>query len=176
MEAGRDADGATNQRTAVSASAANADTQSQNGVQDASSDVPNKDHVPSKKATTPEGVTNLAFTIDFGEESKHGMEGRSLGDMMPPRMRKSLRDRKEKQLEKSSASSSQSSAVKEKSTPEKHKLLADKSKPKSTDKVSVSTHAILHINHARYKTYIEQLQRVSHGKCLALSLANFLYV
>lgn len=172
MEAGGEVEGGDNHRTTVSNSVNNADKHSQNGVTDTSSDVPNKEHVPAKSAGTPEGVTNLAFTIDFGEESKTPLEGRSLGDLMPPKMRKSLRERKEKQMEKASANTSLSSS-KEKITPEKHKTVTDKSKPKSTEKIAVSLHFSCSI--FLLKQNMSGCKKV-HSKLLLLSLTNILNV
>ncbi|XP_052273894.1 centrosomal protein of 170 kDa protein B-like isoform X3 [Dreissena polymorpha] len=72
-----------------------------------SSNVPNTNTTPvvpysdpNKTCTTPEGVTNMAFTVDFGDDSKSSLEGRSLGDFMPPKLRKSFRERQEKSHEK----------------------------------------------------------------------------
>ncbi|XP_052766551.1 uncharacterized protein LOC128207571 isoform X3 [Mya arenaria] len=93
---------------------------------DTSSDVPNANNVPTSNntsttnpttSTTPEGIANMAFTIDFGDEPKSAnVEGRSLGDFMPPKLRKSFRERQES---KSSSKASKSSS--EKVTPEKSK-------------------------------------------------------
>jgi len=131
--------GGDNQGTTASCSFTNGDKHSHNGDTNdnaTNADVPNNNPAGGKTASTPEGVTNLAFTIDFGEESKTTLEGRSLGDLMPPRMRKSLRERKEKQVEKTSPNTSQPS-IKDKITPEKQKMV-EKSKPKSGEKVPVS--------------------------------------
>ena len=72
----------------------------QNGVQD-SEHVPKEETTLARKSATPEGISNMAFTVDFGDEdSKKSTDGRSLSDFVPSKIRKSFRERKEKSAEK----------------------------------------------------------------------------
>ena len=75
----------------------------QNGVQD-SEYVPKEEATLAQKSATPEGTSNMAFTVDFGDEdSKKSLEGHSLSDFVPSKIRKSFRERKEKSAEKADA-------------------------------------------------------------------------
>ena len=72
----------------------------QNGVQD-SEHVPKEETTLARKSATPEGISNMAFTVDFGDEdSKKSLDGHSLSDFVPSKIRKSFRERKEKSAEK----------------------------------------------------------------------------
>ena len=71
----------------------------QNGVHDAEH-VQNEETTLARKSATPEGHS-MAFTVDFGDEdSTKSIDGRSLSDFMPSKIRKSFRERKEKSAEK----------------------------------------------------------------------------
>ena len=71
----------------------------QNGVHDCEH-VPMEETTLARKSATPEGHS-MAFTVDFGDEdSKKSVEGRSLSDFVPSKIRKSFRERKEKSAEK----------------------------------------------------------------------------
>lgn len=94
---------------------------SSNGDAAITSNVPtntDNSNVPTGNARTPEGVANMSFTVDFGDEAKPHVEGKSIGDFMPSRLRKSFRERKGKSSEKSFSTPTKSSS-KDKITPEK---------------------------------------------------------
>ncbi|XP_060559876.1 centrosomal protein of 170 kDa protein B-like isoform X3 [Ruditapes philippinarum] len=112
-------------RTSVSTSA---DKHSDHDATLTNNNVPKTEDstVPITQPKTPEGITNMAFTVDFGDESKHQLEGKSIGDFMPSRLRKSFRERKEKTSEKLSTPSKSSS---------KEKIPQEKSTTNSTNKV-----------------------------------------
>lgn len=98
---------AAERRTNVSESA---EGHCNTGVTHTNDNVPKSDNstVPISETRTPEGVTNMAFTVDFGDEKKPHLEGRSIGDFMPSRLRKSFKERQEKSSEKSVSSKSSS--------------------------------------------------------------------
>ena len=68
----------------------------------------------------------MAFTVDFGDDSKSGLEGRQLGDFMPAKLRKSFRERQEKTTLSTKSSST------EKITPEKSKPIPERHKTSKT--------------------------------------------
>ena len=75
-------------------------TSTQNGVLDTNKNVPKQmDPINTK---SPEGISNMAFTVDFGNDENKSMDGKSLSDFVPSKIRKSFRERKEKTLEKAS--------------------------------------------------------------------------
>ncbi|XP_053409193.1 centrosomal protein of 170 kDa protein B-like isoform X3 [Mercenaria mercenaria] len=128
QESNRDSVTSEDSRTNVSNSA---DKHSERDVTHSNNNVPKSENstVPINQSRTPEGITNMAFTVDFGDESKPHLEGKSIGDFMPSRLRKSFRERQEKSSEKSSASKSSS---KEKPV---EKVSHEKSTSSSTSKV-----------------------------------------
>ena len=149
---------------------ADGSAQSRTNVSNNTSDntTPTSDqNVPSSEKTA-EGVTNMAFTVDFGDEATNKLEGKSLSSFMPSKIRKSFRERQEKSHDKPTPVSSKSSSkvltqpaklgTKEKTTPE-----SVKASPK--DKVVLESRGSF-----REKVTPEKAQAVSQWSLPCLSL------
>ena len=126
----------------------------QNGVED-SEHVPKEETTLARKSATPEGISNMAFTVDFGDEdSKKNIEGRSLSDFVPSKIRKSFKERKEKSVEKSAEKIAKSAEKAAESGPTSKSLAREKQASQNTQVCTVGVQFYDCVYVLKFKTFM----------------------